>query len=294
MGLWIQPPPKGANFVSLRTHGALFGTVIEYLSERDIPHAMISGLEIKRSLGIARGKDGRINASKIALYAYRPRDEIRPSLAQSKEIRTIKKLLSLRDRLIRQRAGYKVGSREQKDILKRKGNELLFIVQDKMIRELSKQIKEIENEMQQIIKSSPELDHIFVLLKTTKCIGDQVALFLLLYTGAFTKFRNARQFFAYYGVAPFPNRSGTSLRGKTRVSHLANKKMKSLLDMCAKSWICYNMEIKDYYYYYYFRRLAEGKSKMSTVNVIRKKLILRVFTVINRDTPYVDLWKYAS
>ena len=289
-GYRSSPHPKEHIFIAFEHTGLYSERLSEYLSERDIPHAMISGLEIKRSLGIARGKDDRIDASKIALYAYRLRDEIRPSLAQSKEIRTIKKLLSLRDRLVRQRAGYKASSREQKDILKRKDNELLFKVQDRMIRELSKQIKEIENEMQQIIKSSPELDHIFVLLKTIKCIGDQAALFLLVYTGAFTKFRNARQFSAYCGVAPFPNRSGTSLRGTTRVSHLANKKMKSLLDMCAKSSIYYNMEIKDYY----FRRLAEGKSKMSTVNVIRNKLISRVFAVINRDTPYVDLWKYAS
>lgn len=73
-----------------------------------------------------------------------------------------------------------------------------------MIRVFSKQIKEIEKEMQRIIKSNPELDHIFVLLKTIKCIADQAALFLLVYTEAFTKFRNARQFSAYCGVVPFP------------------------------------------------------------------------------------------
>ncbi len=277
-------------FIAFEHTGLYSERLSEYLSEKEIPHAMISGLEIKRSLGIARGKNDRIDAAKIALYAYRLRDEIQPSIAQSKEIKTIKKLLSLRDRLVRQRAGYKASSREQKNILKRKDNELLFKVQDRMIKELSKLIKELEKEMQRIIKIRPELDHLFSLLKTVKCIGDQAALFLIVYTEAFTKFQNARQFAAYCGVAPFPNRSGTSLKGKTRVSHLANKKMKSLLDMCAKSSICYNMEIRDYYY----RRLAEGKNKMSTVNVIRNKLISRVFAVINRDTPYVDLWRHAS
>jgi len=277
-------------FIAFEHTGLYSERLSEYLSKKEIPHAIIPGLEIKRSLGIARGKNDRIDASKIALYAYRLRDEIQPSIVQSKEIKTVKKLLSLRDRLVRQRAGYKASSREHKSILKRKDNELLFKVQDRMIKELSKQIKELEKEMQRIIKIRPELDHMFNLLKTIKCIGDQAALFLIVYTEAFTKFKTARQFAAYCGVAPFPNRSGTSLRGKTQVSHLANKKMKSLLDMCAKSSICYNMEIRDYYY----RRLAEGKNKMSTVNVIRNKLISRVFAVINRDTPYVDLWRHAS
>lgn len=282
--------PKENIFFAFEHTGLYSERLSEYLTKKEVPHAMISGLEIKRSLGIARGKSDSIDATKIALYAYRLRDEIQPSIAQSTEIKTIKKLLALRDRLVRQRAGFKVSLREQKDILKRKDNELLFKVQDRMIKELTKQIKEIEKEMQLIIKENPELDHMFGLLKTIKCIGNQAALFLIVYTEAFTKFDNARQFAAYCGVAPFPNRSGTGLRGKNKVSHLANKKMKSLLDMCAKSSICYNMEIKDYYY----RRVAEGKSKMGTVNIIRNKLISRVFAVINRDTPYVNLWRYAS
>jgi len=282
--------PREHVFIAFEHTGLYSERLSEYLSKKEIPHSMISGLQIKRSLGIARGKSDRIDASKIALYAYRLRDEIKPSVAQSKEIKAIKKLLSLRDRLVRQRAGFKASSKEQKNVLKRKDNGLLFKVQDRMIKELTKQIKEIEKEMQLIIKSHQELDHMFRLLKTVKCIGDQAALFLIVYTEAFTKFKNARQFAAYCGVAPFPNRSGTSLRGKTKVSHLANKKMKSLLDMCAKSSICYNMEIREYYY----RRVAEGKNKMSTVNIIRNKLISRVFAVINRDTPYVDLWRHAS
>ena len=289
-GYRSSPHPKENIFIAFEHTGLYSERLSEYLTKKKVPHAIISGLEIKRSLGIARGKSDRIDASKIALYAYRLRDEIQPSIAQSTEIKAIKKLLSLRDRLVRQRAGFKASSREQKDILKRKDNELLFKVQDRMIKELTKRIKEIEKEMQLIVKSRRELNHMFGLLKSVRCIGDQAALFLIVYTEAFTKFKTARQFAAYCGVAPFPNRSGTSLRGKNKVSHLANKKMKSLLDMCAKSSICYNMEIKEYYN----RRVAEGKSKMGTVNIIRNKLISRVFAVINRDTPYVDLWRYAS
>ena len=289
-GYRSSPHPRENIFFAFEHTGLYSERLSEYLTKKEVPHAMISGLEIKRSLGIARGKSDSIDASKIALYAYRLRDEIQPSIAGSKEIKTLKKLLSLRERLVRQRAGYKASLRDQRKILARKDNELLFRIQEKMIKELSKQIKEVEKEMGGIIKGDPMLDHMFVLLKTIKCIGNQAALFFIVYTEGFTKFKNARQFAAYCGVAPFPNRSGTSLRGMSQVSHLANKKMKSLLDMCAKSSICYNMEIREYYY----RRVAQGKNKMSTVNIIRNKLISRAFAVINRDTPYVDLWKYAS
>jgi transposase len=159
-----------------------------------------------------------------------------------------------------------------------------------MITELSKQIDILEQEMESIIGSNAELASMFDLLLSVRCIGKQAALFLIVCTGGFTKFKNARQFAAYCGVAPFPNQSGTSLKGRSQVSHLANKKMKSLLDMCAKSSIRHNMEIKEYYQ----RRVALGKNKMSTINIIRNKLLSRVFAVIHRGTPYVDLYKYAS
>ena len=52
----------------------------------------------------------------------------------------------------------------------------------------------------------------------------------------------------------------------------------------------YNPELK----VYNKRRVSEGKNKMSTLNIIRNKLIARMFAVVNRGTAYVDLIKYAA
>ncbi|RKN07527.1 IS110 family transposase, partial [Aquimarina sp. BL5] len=43
----------------------------------------------------------------------------------------------------------------------------------------------------------------------------------------------------------------------------------------------------------YERRIEIGKNKMSTINIIRNKLIARIFAVIDRQTPYVDTMKFA-
>ena len=49
------------------------------------------------------------------------------------------------------------------------------------------------------------------------------------------------------------------------------------------------------YRQYYNKRINElGKNKMSTLNIIRNKLIYRVFAVVNRGTPYIDLYKFAA
>lgn len=60
--------------------------------------------------------------------------------------------------------------------------------------------------------------------------------------------------------------------------------------MCAISAIQHNPEMKAYYQ----KRIAEGKNKMSTINIIRNKLISRVFAVVKRKTPYVDTMKYVA
>lgn len=279
------------NILFVFEHTGLYSEKLsEYLSKNQNPYVIVPGLEIKRSLGITRGKDDRIDAAKIALYAYRLRDEIRLSKAPSKQIRALKKLLSLRERLVRQRAGYKASLKEQKKVLGQKDFKLLFKVQERMIRELTRQIDAVDVEMGSIIKSDAKLDRTFNLLLSIRCIGNQAAMLLIVHTEGFTKFNNARQFAAYCGIAPYPHQSGTSIRGKSRVSPMANKSIKSLLNMCAMSSIIYNPEIRKYY----DQRVAAGKNKMSTVNIIRNKLVSRAFAVVNRGTPYVNVYKHAS
>lgn len=261
-----------------------------YFSEHKIPFIIVPGLEIKRSLGITRGKDDRVDATKIARYAYRLRDEIEPYELPSKQLMDIKGLLSLRDRMVRQRAGYKTSLKEQKRVYESKGNHVLFKAQEDLIKQLSQQIAAVDKELIGIVSSNDGLQRIYKLITSIKSVGQQTALFMIAYTDGFTKFKDSRKFAAYCGIAPFPNSSGTSVRGKTKVSHLANKKIKSLFDLCAKNAIVHNPEMKKYYN----KRVEQGKHKMCVINIIRNKLLSRVFAVVNRQTPYVDLLQYNN
>ena len=135
-----------------------------------------------------------------------------------------------------------------------------------------------------------ELKETYKLVTSVKGIGIQTALVMIVFTDNFTKFDNWRKFASYCGVAPFPYQSGTSIKGRTKVSHLANKKLKAIINMCAISAIQHSPEMK----LYHKKRVLEGKSKMSTINIIRNKLIARVFAVVKRQTPYVDTFKFAA
>ena len=265
-------------------------TLTNALVKEKLLFTKISGLEIKRSLGLVRGKDDRVDASRIALYGYRLREELKLSNAINSHIKQLKVMASLRKKLVKQRAGLKMNLKEQKRVLKTKDFKVVFEIQQSLINTLSKKIVKLEKQMLAIIKDNAQTKQTFDLILSVKGVGAVTAIAMIITTENFTKFEEARKFASYCGIAPFPYRSGTSIKGRNKVSHLANKEIKSLLNMCATSAIQHNSEMKDYYQ----RRVKEGKHKMSTINIIRNKLLARIFAVVNRGTEYVDLLKYAA
>lgn len=241
-------------------------------------------------MGIVRGKQDKVDAKRIALYGYRLKDEITPTILADTSISVLKSLMSLRTKLVKQRTAHKSTFREQKRIYQTKDFKAIFEIQQRTIHYLSKQIKAIEAQIQEVIKSNIALKDNMELMLSIKGIGRQMATTMLIATENFAKFENSRKFASYCGIAPFPYQSGTSIRGKSKVSHLANKRIKSLIHMCAVSAIQHNPEMR----IYYEKRLEKGKSKMGTLNIIRNKLIARIFAVINRQTPYVDTLKCVA
>ena len=260
------------------------------LTNLGISYTMEPGLAVKRSLGITRGKDDHIDAIKLALYGYRLRDELTPYQLPDKEIQQLQSLLKLRDRMVKQRSGYKASLKEQKRVLDKQDYQLLLTIQKQLISQLSQHIKKVETQLKAIINANAQLKALYKLIISVKGVGPQTAFHFIVFTHGFTRFKSWRQFAAYCGTAPFPHRSGFSIRGKNKVSHLANKKIKSLLDLCAKSAIQHDSQLKEYYQ----RKIKQGKEKMCVINAVRNKILARVFAVVERKTPYVDTFKFAA
>ncbi len=261
-----------------------------FLTEKHFNFVLLPGLEIKRSLGIQRGKDDKIDAKRIAEYAYQKKDKIVPSQLPFKNIFKIRRLLALRERLVKQKGGFLKDKKENKMFIKQSENKVLFEAIEKSIKEHDKLIVKIEKELDEIIANDELMKKQYHLIISIKGVGKQTALVMIAYTNCFTNFENWRKFASYAGTAPFPYSSGTSIKGRNKVSHLANKKIKSLLNLCARSAIVCNHEMKIYYQ----NRKAKGANGMSTINIIRNKLIARIFAVVKRGTPYVDTFKFAA
>lgn len=194
----------------------------------------------------------------------------------------MQQLMAYRDKLVADRASYQSRIRELKGQMQNKMNEQIEQSSQYIMEVLTIEIKQVEEAIRQSIASDQALLQNYELITSVRGIGFATAVHLLIVTENFTRFENHRKFACYCGVAPFDPKSGSSIRGKTRVSHLANKKIKSLLTMAALTAIKYDKDLKAKYQ----QKIQEGKPKMSAINIIRIKLIERIFTVIKRQSPY--------
>ncbi len=260
-----------------------------FLHQHQIAFVKVPALAIKRSIGLVRGKSDKMDARRIAEYGFEKRAKLIAETPASVELQRLQMLYSTREHLVRQRAGLLNALKEYSNIGLLK-QDAIIQSHTRLIKCLGKEIDKLEDEMDAIVQSDPSLKQNQSLLQSIKGVGKLVSIATIIKTRNFTRFANARKFACYCGTAPFENTSGTSIRGKTKVSHLADKRMKTLLDLAAKSAIQHDKELNEYY----LRRTNDGKSKMSTINIVRNKILYRMFAVIKRQTPYVENFLQAA
>lgn len=256
--------------------------LLQFFSQRSASVWVENPVQIKKSLGLQRGKNDKVDAVRIAQYAYRSKDQIKLWQPAREVVGRLKHLAALRERLVVTKKRLQTPVEE----LFKSGNETIAKVLErsmgKTMKGLDKDLKAIEAQMKEAIDKDDDLKKLYALVTSVVGIGFVTAVNMIIYTNEFKLFSDYRKFACYSGVAPFEYRSGSSIRGRTRVSHMANKKMKCCLHMASLTGIKLDEGLKTYYN----RKVAEGKNKMSVLNAIRNKLLARVFAVVSRGTEY--------
>ncbi len=281
---------KGHNIFCLEHTGIYSFPICCFLEEQSISYSLQPGLEIKRSMGIQRGKNDQTDARIIAQYAYLHRNDIQIYQLPSKFLLKIKQLLSYRGRLVKSKVAFQVAAKELSCFTDEALHLMIINDSQDYVSQLQNSIKEIDMQIKNIILATPQLSKLYELATSVKGIGLQITANLLVYTHGFTKFKDWRKFSCYCGLAPFEYRSGSSVRGKTKVSYFGNKKLKAIIGNGVSSAIQHDKELANYYH----RKLNEGKHKMLVKNAIKNKLLSRVFAVVKRGTPFVPLHQFAT
>lgn len=269
--------------ICLENTGIYHRRLVDYLQSKGAVVWVESGLQIKRSGGIQRGKTDAIDAQRIQHYACRFQDRLVEYQPRGKELQQVADLMSLRARFQNSLKSFKMpikelrkmGMIEQADCLEQSCQET--------IEAMKKNLKELDKKILKIIRSEEQLNECYRLTTSVKGVGFVTATNLLVYTNCFNRFDSAKQLAAYAGVAPYQHQSGTSIHRKTRVHHMANKTLKTNLHLAALSAVQHDPELKDYYWR---KTEKEGKNKMLVLNNVRNKLVARIFSCVKNKRFY--------
>ena len=241
-----------------------------------------SALQIKRSIGIQRGKNDKIDALRIATYSLDFQRKARLWKPKTKNLERLELLLSHRDRLVRNLMSIGNTLKEEEGFIDSELHEEMEQISRPAIDAVEASLAEFNRRIEVILKEDIELSAQAKIVTSIPGFGNVIASKIIIATHGFTRLTDPRALACYAGVAPFEHRSGTSIKGKTRVSHYANKDLKRMIHLAALVTIRKGNIMHDYFN----RKVAEGKNKMSVINAIRNKLIHILMACIRNNTTY--------
>lgn len=246
-----------------------------------------SAIKIKRSMGLIRGKSDKIDAARIAQYAWEKREQATLWKPKREIVQKLAYLTTLRRSLVESQKQFKIQLAESKAFMAKAIISESQRLCDRTMNAMKADLAKVEKAISQIIKEDEHLSQIFEIVTSVPGVGPVTATEMILTTNEFEDVKDPKKFACYAGVAPFPHESGL-YRGKSRVSHMANKQMKTYLHLAALVAVQTDKELSDYY----LRRVVvDKKSKMLVLNAIRNKLIHRVFSCIHQNRKYEKSYK---
>lgn len=262
--------------------GYYSGNLSVFLYESGYDMWLVSGLEMKLTQGIKRSKTDRIDACRIAEYAYRYQDKVQLYQPASKSLDEIRELLSYRERLVETRKVLTTSAKEMKRVKNNGSCDYIYQESLEYIRKINASVRDCEKRIEALLKKDTALITNYKLVSSVVGIGLVNAALILVATANFTLFDSPRKFGCYCGVVPFEHSSGTSVRGKKRVSKMANRNLKTKLTLAAQNAVRFDPELKEYYQ----RKLNDGKNNWLVLNNVKNKLIHRIFAVVRDGQMY--------
>jgi len=272
----------GKTVFGLEQTGIYTSHLLDKLKRAKAHIVIEDAVHIKNSLGKIRGKYDKLDAIRIANYLYKTKGELRLWEQRRQIIDELAHLSTLRNRLLRLYNSMKVPLDEEggflSAVLVKRDAELC---QDSL-SSLKNDILKVEQAIIGTIQSDEHVRRLFAIITSVPYVGTVTAVQIIIATNEYSDITDAKKFASYAGIAPFRNESGT-VQGKAKISHLANKKIKALLHICAMASVSKESELRAYYVR---KTQEEGKPKMAVLNAIRNKIILRIFACLKHDRFY--------
>lgn len=152
----------------------------------------------------------------------------------------------------------------------------------KRIELLNKQEKEIKAEIEELIKEDKEMKHLLVILCSLPGVGLLTAVTVLAETNGFDLIRNKRQLSSYTGFDVKEKQSGTSVKGKSRISKKGNKYLRKAMHFPALTAIRHDERFKAVF----AGIVSKHGIKMKAAVAVQRKLLEMIYTLYKTRTMY--------
>lgn len=153
---------------------------------------------------------------------------------------------------------------------------------DNHLHWLDAEIKRIEQQIRQTLDDDPTLRGKRELLESIPGLGERTLSILLAYGLGSDRFGNARQFAAFAGLSVREHQSGSSVKGRPRLSKVGHARLRKALYMPAMVALYKT----DWGQRYRERLAAHGKPPKLIIGAMMRKLVHVAFGVLKSGKPF--------
>lgn len=157
----------------------------------------------------------------------------------------------------------------------------------RLIAQIDRQIAKCQEKVKELIEADEELNAKVKKLLTIKGVGLITLATVIAETLGFEHVRNARQLASYAGYDVVQRESGTSIKGKTRISKKGNRYIRNAMYFPAMVACRYNPDLKNAY----LRIIKNKPSKMVGQVAIQRKLLVLIYTLWKNNTEFMEGYK---
>jgi transposase len=231
---------------------------------------------------LQRTKNDRADAALIARFAVKHEPEAwTPPPA---ELRQLQVLVRHRDDLIVQRSQW------QQRLMDSRPVPAVRISLQTLLTTLAAQLAQLEEQICTHVAQHPALQHQQDLLASIPGIGEMTAVRLLAEMAPLETFRSARHAAAYAGLTPRQRQSGSSIRGRARLSKIGSARIRKALYWPAIAALRCNPLIRPF-----GERLHErGKTKMVVIGAAMRKLVHLAYGVLKTGKPFDEQHAFGT
>ncbi len=277
---WLEQHhlPADETIMCMEATGVYCEGLAYFLSAKGYRVAVEPPLEVKRAFKPYGPKSDAVDSEQIAEYACRHWDELAWWKPRSEILEQVKALLAVREQFVTQ----KVAHHNALVALRRKVVRTPFGEQayERLIEQLKKQIKAIDDEIRRLIESDPSLKEMLLLLLSVPGVGLLLAAHFLVLAQYSLDYKVLASFL---GIAPNEHSSGTSVYKHDTSRHFGPPIVRKLLYLAACSVCTHRPQFR----IYLLRKTKEGKPPRLVLNNVENKLVRIMCAVLSSRTAFI-------